>query len=105
MSKPTHSQSGIGFTLVKYPGSGCFAMGSSKTGRRHHYEAHQRKADTRKIVGRITYNPVKHKQHKVRTLRRKLQEKNILAQLKLRENNSVSLVIFFLRRAHLNPSM
>ena len=52
-------------------------MGSSKTGRRHHYEAHQRKADTRKIVGRITYNPVKHKQHKVRTLRRKLQEKNI----------------------------
>ena len=52
-------------------------MGSSKTGRRHHYEALQRKADTRKIVGRITYNPVKHKQHKVKALRRKLQEKNI----------------------------
>ena len=52
-------------------------MSAPKSSRRNQYNAQQRKADTRKIVGRITYNPVKHKQQKVRALRRKLQEKSI----------------------------
>ena len=52
-------------------------MSAPKSSRKNRYNAQQRKADTRKIVGRITYNPVKHKQQKVRAMRRKLQEKSI----------------------------
>ena len=52
-------------------------MGASEPSRKHQHHAKQRKANTRKIVGKITYNPIKHKQQKVRALRRKLQEKPI----------------------------
>ena len=35
------------------------------------------KPDTRKIVGRITYNPKKHKERKTRELRQQLQKKQL----------------------------
>ena len=35
------------------------------------------KPDTRKIVGRITYNPKKHKDRKTRELRQQLQKKTL----------------------------
>ena len=35
------------------------------------------KTNSKKIVDKITYNPIKHKQSATRTLRAKLQQKNI----------------------------
>lgn len=52
-------------------------MSASKPSRKNNYNVQQRKAETRKIVGRITYNPAKHKNQKLRALRRKLQEKTV----------------------------
>ena len=46
-------------------------------GRRNAYQAKNRKADSRKIVGRIAYNPIKHKQKKVRAMREKLQKRDV----------------------------
>ena len=43
----------------------------------HAQHAKRRKADSRKIVGRITYNPAQHKQKKVRALREKLRERDV----------------------------
>ena len=47
------------------------------TKKRNAQRAKRRKADSRKIVGRITYNPAQHKQKKVRALREKLQERDV----------------------------
>ena len=45
------------------------------TNRRRSQDYHHRKADSRKILSRITYNLKKHKQRKTRELRKKLQQK------------------------------
>ena len=43
--------------------------------RRNFYHGKQRKADTKKIVDKITYSPQKHKQKVTRALRQKLQNR------------------------------
>ena len=43
--------------------------------RRRSQDYRRRKADSRKILSRITYNPKKHKQRKTRELRKKLQQR------------------------------
>ena len=47
------------------------------TKKRNAQRAKRRKADSRKIVGRITYNPAQHKQKKVRALREKLKGRDV----------------------------
>ena len=43
--------------------------------RRNSQKVQHRKADSRKILSRITYNPQKHKQKRKRLLRQKLQQR------------------------------
>ena len=50
-------------------------MDTSQSRRRNTWYANQRKSDSRKIVGRLTYNPLKHKQKNTKKLREKLQKK------------------------------
>ena len=47
--------------------------------RRSTQKFHHRKADSRKILSRITYNPKKHKQKKTKSLRKQLQQKECQA--------------------------
>ena len=50
-------------------------MDTSKSRRRNNWYSQHRKTDSRKIVGRLTYNPLKHKQKVTKELREKLQKK------------------------------
>ena len=52
-------------------------MDTPKTRRREGRHDQPRKSDSRKIIGRLTYNPLKHKQKFTRGLREKLQKKPI----------------------------
>ena len=52
-------------------------MDPPKSGWRSKQKFYKRKASTKKIVNRITYDPQKHKQRKTKELRQKLQSRTL----------------------------
>ena len=52
-------------------------MDPPKSGWRSKQKFYKRKATTKKIVNRITYDPQKHKQRKTKELREKLQKRTL----------------------------
>ena len=53
------------------------SMGKEKLSRRNKKHLHKRHNAGNRIIDRLTYNPAKHKQRKVKEMREKLQQKSL----------------------------